>query len=970
MMMILNLAIAAGLCFVAPCIGRQPVAAPAAPSSTSSVAPDLLRSREVTIDSSVFAAQVGDRLDFTLFDDLTLSILIDRVIIRDDGLTLHAKILGEALGTCTITIQSGTFAAGFWSEHGSFSIIPTADGRSRAEQLHPQATARCLMGGPASYHPAHASPNSTHPARPAYPTLNQGLPTAPPHAAGPTHAPSPPPPSPLGGACSCPDDQSIVDVLCVYTSLARTSSGGLPALTARLQNAIDATNGAYTNSGLNSGGVNRLQIRLAGMVEIAYAEQSPPPPNWLNHLQRVTDPSDGYMDNVQSLRDQYKADTVLLVIDDPAFTGGTAWWALWDQAQAYSCINWRGLGGGNLTLAHELGHNFGCAHDHESDSSAPLSYAWGHYFTSGGNTYGTIMAYPGNIRLQQFSNPHQIHPGTGQPLGVVPGDPRAAYDALVISQTRWTLANYRDATGIVDCNADGLDDAADIAAGRSLDLNNNCRPDECEQIRYADAAVPGPGEGVSWSTSGGDLAELVAIANLGCNNIREIWTADGSYTPDSGTGERYRAFNLRTGLTLRGGFQGRSAPGGGETSLAQRLSGFTSILSGEIGNTASLLDNTYSVVFAIAADSTAALDTFTIEKAYSEFSGGGIYIDGANPTITNCTFRNNRASTGGGLAAYNAGGATLTNCSFQNNTATYGGGAAAVYTGGTLIADTTTFTNNTAGWGAGIASDDSVITLRSCWFTGGNAVTFNGGALDHNNVQLTAINTVFANNQSAEDGGALWLANATNASIINCTIYGNAATTDTGGAVVYFSTANITNSLLWANTGSSELVQDKNFYAYGDPALVRYSRVQGWDGSLGGPGNSGGDPLLANPATGDFSPLSGSTCIDAGDSPALPASFTLDAAARPRRTDDPATPNTGIGSAPIVDIGALEWQEPTPCPADFDSDGTVDFFDYDAFVICFEGGPCPPNKTADFDGDGSADFFDYDAFVVAFEAGC
>ncbi|MEK6703213.1 MAG: hypothetical protein AABZ53_13185 [Planctomycetota bacterium] len=59
-----------------------------------------------------------------------------------------------------------------------------------------------------------------------------------------------------------------------------------------------------------------------------------------------------------------------------------------------------------------------------------------------------------------------------------------------------------------------------------------------------------------------------------------------------------------------------------------------------------------------------------------------------------------------------------------------------------------------------------------------------------------------------------------------------------------------------------------------------------------------------------------------------------------------------------------------PCPADFDSDGTIDFFDYDTFVICFEGGPCPPGKTADFDADGTIDFFDYDSFVVAFESGC
>ncbi|MEK6700872.1 MAG: hypothetical protein AABZ53_01290 [Planctomycetota bacterium] len=72
--------------------------------------------------------------------------------------------------------------------------------------------------------------------------------------------------------------------------------------------------------------------------------------------------------------------------------------------------------------------------------------------------------------------------------------------------------------------------------------------------------------------------------------------------------------------------------------------------------------------------------------------------------------------------------------------------------------------------------------------------------------------------------------------------------------------------------------------------------------------------------------------------------------------------------------GAYDYRLDVPglgsCPADFDSDGAVDFFDYDAFVICFEGGPCPPDKTADFDGDGTVDFFDYDIFVVAFELGC
>ena len=59
-----------------------------------------------------------------------------------------------------------------------------------------------------------------------------------------------------------------------------------------------------------------------------------------------------------------------------------------------------------------------------------------------------------------------------------------------------------------------------------------------------------------------------------------------------------------------------------------------------------------------------------------------------------------------------------------------------------------------------------------------------------------------------------------------------------------------------------------------------------------------------------------------------------------------------------------------PCPADFNGDGFLDFFDYDDYVACFETGACPPGRTADVNGDNFVDFFDYDGFVDAFQAGC
>jgi len=56
----------------------------------------------------------------------------------------------------------------------------------------------------------------------------------------------------------------------------------------------------------------------------------------------------------------------------------------------------------------------------------------------------------------------------------------------------------------------------------------------------------------------------------------------------------------------------------------------------------------------------------------------------------------------------------------------------------------------------------------------------------------------------------------------------------------------------------------------------------------------------------------------------------------------------------------------TPCAADFNDDGFLDFSDFDDFVSAFEGGAA----SADFNGDGFLDFSDFDNFVGAFEGGC
>jgi hypothetical protein len=85
---------------------------------------------------------------------------------------------------------------------------------------------------------------------------------------------------------------------------------------------------------------------------------------------------------------------------------------------------------------------------------------------------------------------------------------------------------------------------------------------------------------------------------------------------------------------------------------------------------------------------------------------------------------------------------------------------------------------------------------------------------------------------------------------------------------------------------------------------------------------------------------------------------------------DEAMSDAQIAALGTASGRGIRYLKPAACGADFNSDGFVDFFDFDDFVACFEGSACPPGASADFNQDGFADFFDFDDFVLAFETGC
>lgn len=64
--------------------------------------------------------------------------------------------------------------------------------------------------------------------------------------------------------------------------------------------------------------------------------------------------------------------------------------------------------------------------------------------------------------------------------------------------------------------------------------------------------------------------------------------------------------------------------------------------------------------------------------------------------------------------------------------------------------------------------------------------------------------------------------------------------------------------------------------------------------------------------------------------------------------------------------GVFACSEAITCLPDLNSDGFINFADFDLFVALFEQG----SAASDFNGDGFLDFSDFDTFVTAFERGC
>jgi hypothetical protein len=258
----------------------------------------------------------------------------------------------------------------------------------------------------------------------------------------------------------------VVDVLAVYTPAARAYFGG----DAQSRNTIRLwflDLDEYLADSEISTIVRMVQVEATSFQETGVSADD---------LFTLRQMGETPFSEIGRLREENVADLVALIVADsdvcgraylPVIDGGGGSSEYGYSLTVTSC--------GSLTLAHELGHNFGCCHDRANAGGGCYDgRSYGYRFHGmGGQYYRTIMAYEPGERIGHFSNPDVDFNNT--PTGT-----ENEYNAATIDATSAIIAQYRDAPQIVDCNGNGVDDAVDIGTHVSEDCNDNLVPDECD----------------------------------------------------------------------------------------------------------------------------------------------------------------------------------------------------------------------------------------------------------------------------------------------------------------------------------------------------------------------------------------------------------------------------------------------------------------------------------------------------------
>lgn len=314
-------------------------------------------------------------------------------------------------------------------------------------------------------------------------------------------------------------------------------------------------------------------------------------------------------------------------------------------------------------------------------------------------------------------------------------------------------------------------------------------------------------------------------------------------------------------------------------------------------------DNTGTVLSILWDPARATIDGFTITNG-NGWSGGGVYVIQADPTIRNSVITGNKARYGGGVYAYwGACYLTLENVTISNNAATYDGGGVYGNISCVPLSHSTIVNNSAGGSGGAIAgvgycggvwTYSSVISGNTAGVYGG--AFFTGYGSSGCNPAVRAQTSLIVGN-SAQVGGGIYSGLNGFAVVVDSTVTGNNA--DLGGG--FYATDDtlgyqITNSILWGNSSPPVLPSGLRY------VTVSYSDIEGGvPDAFAGNGNISADPLFVDPSKGNYQLSPGSPAIDTGTAV---TSFDLLGTPRPQGNgwDMGAYEAKGCQSAPVIEI--------------------------------------------------------------------
>jgi hypothetical protein len=217
----------------------------------------------------------------------------------------------------------------------------------------------------------------------------------------------------------------VIDVIVAYTK--KAASNYIDVRRELVDLSIEEANESFRQSG-----VGQVKLRLVHAYQTDYVEEGA----HFDHVWRFADKGDGYMEEIFPLREKYKADVAVLIVDDPKGCG-LATRVFADAEEAFAVVHHE-CAAASYSLAHEIGHLIGARHDLNLDKNL-TPFPYGHGFVNG-TKWRDIMSYKescgGCPRLPVWSGPKVLVKGE------VAGSPDLD-NARVIAEQAARVAAFR-----------------------------------------------------------------------------------------------------------------------------------------------------------------------------------------------------------------------------------------------------------------------------------------------------------------------------------------------------------------------------------------------------------------------------------------------------------------------------------------------------------------------------------------------